>query len=381
MNIRERIRGIYRAPLIASRLMLRGRYDFVYDRMPVSLRGMPWAKRLNLARAGLNLLYRRTQPWSMPLHMQFELVNYCDLRCPVCPAGNREINRPLQTMEFSLFRAVMEEVGPNLLTASLWGWGESLLHPGLVDFLREAQKYKTTVFLSTNGQHLNRDEVIGAIAECPPTYLIVAVDGITDETNSRFRIGARLAPVLEGMRRLVEIKKRTRRALPVFHMRFIVMTHNEHELPHVEAFAASNGFELLSIRALSIIDSASGIAAHRQLIAENEEFRTGVSNGNAADHICMEPFWFPSMFADGTVVACAQDFNAQRPIGRIGAESGFRTIWESGAAAAIRRLIRDRSEALSFCRNCAAKQRAQTDTSIRAMWLKKASEGPFVIEG
>jgi organic radical activating enzyme len=227
----ERRRGIYRAPQIAARLLLDGRYDFVYDQMPISMLGMSWPKRLNLARSGLNLLYRRLQPWSMPLHMQFELINYCDLRCPVCPTGNRDISRPPRMMDFPLFRSVMEKVGPFLLTASLWGWGESLLHPNLADFLREAQRHKIAVLLSTNGQHLDRNEVIEAIMQHPPTFLIVAIDGLTDETNSRFRVGARLAPVLEGMRRLVEIKKRMRGQLPVFQMRFIPMKHNQHELP------------------------------------------------------------------------------------------------------------------------------------------------------
>lgn len=89
MKPQERFRGIYRAPLIAWRLLSQGRYDFVYDRMAVSQRRMSWSKRINLARSGLNLLYRRIYPWSMPLHMQFELANYCNLRCPVCPTGNR----------------------------------------------------------------------------------------------------------------------------------------------------------------------------------------------------------------------------------------------------------------------------------------------------
>lgn len=107
-------------------------------------------------------------------------------------------------MDLSLFRDTMAEVGPYLLTASLWGWGESLLHPQFADFLREAQKYKITVMLSTNGQNLDHNEVIDAISEYPPTFLIVAIDGITDESNARFRVGARLAPIIAGMRRLVE---------------------------------------------------------------------------------------------------------------------------------------------------------------------------------
>ena len=42
----------------------------------------------------------------------------------------------------------------------------------------------------------------------PPTYLIVAIDGLTDETNSVYQ-GARLAPALEGVRALADWKERS----------------------------------------------------------------------------------------------------------------------------------------------------------------------------
>jgi pyruvate-formate lyase-activating enzyme len=381
MKTRERIRGIGRSPLIALRIMMRGRYDFIYDRMAISQRGMSWAKRTNLARSGLNLFYRKIRPWGMPLHMQFELANQCNLRCPVCPTGNRELDRLPQMMDLSLFRDTMAEVGPYLLTASLWGWGESLLHPQLAGFLREAQKYKITVLLSTNGQNLDQDEVIDAIAEYPPTYLIVAIDGITDETNSRFRIGARLAPVINGMRKLVERKRRLRRSLPILQMRFIEMRHNRHELPQVEAFAASNGFEMLAFRTLSVIASDSGNSVHSQLAEGAVQSGKDPSDGQETDHVCMHPFWFPTLFADGTVVACDQDFNAQKPIGRMSAELKFRGLWTGAEAAAVRRVIRDESESLAFCRNCPERQRNSTDTSYRAIWLDHGRRREFVMEG
>jgi hypothetical protein len=190
----ERIGGIYRAPLLAARLMLQGRYDFVYDQMRISLRGIGWFKRANLALSGLNLLYRRVHPWSMPLHMQFELTSYCNVRCLVCPTG-AWTSSARRAMELS-FRQVMAEAGPYLLTASLWGWGESLLHPALADFLRRRKNI---------GRHFSFDQwaesAPGRNNRChhgyPPSYLIVAIDGITNETNSHFRVGARLEPIIE----------------------------------------------------------------------------------------------------------------------------------------------------------------------------------------
>lgn len=226
MRLGERWHGLVRAPKLAWDILARGEYSFVYDQMPVRLRRMPAAKRVNLLASGMNLLHRRLQPWSMPLHMQFELANFCNLRCPVCPTGIGEIRRKRQSMSPDLFRQVIDAVGPYLLTASLWAWGEPTLHPQLGRILQAARRHPLVTFLSTNGQNFCDRKVVDALIENPPTYLIVAIDGLTDEVNTRFRKGARLTNALEGVRRLAELKRRRGAQLPVLHMRFIVMRHN-----------------------------------------------------------------------------------------------------------------------------------------------------------
>jgi len=78
----------------------------------------------------------------------------------------------------------------------------------------------------------------------------------------------------------------------------------------------------------------------------------------------MQPFWFPSVLADGTLVACEQDFNASMPMGTVGDGQNFTDLWRGSRAAAVRRMLRDTSPDLLFCRNCPAAERATTDTSV-----------------
>ncbi len=374
----ERVRSLLRGPGLLFRVGFEGRYDFTYDQMPISLRGMSRGKRLNLIKSGGNLLRRSLRPWGMPLHMQFELANYCSLRCPVCPTGTREMARKPQAMAPDLFRSVMAEVGPYLLTASLWGWGESLLHPALPEILEAARQYDTAILLSTNGQHLDRDGVIEAVLRHPPSYLIVAVDGLTDETNSRYRVGARLEPALRGVRRIAEQRRARGRSLPVLHMRYIVMKHNQHEVDAAPAFARANGFDMISFRPLVIVDSQVALHAHRELVPGLGDYRAygDVRGTDAAvdDFVCMQPFWFPSLLADGTVVACEQDFNASMPLGIVRDGTSFADLWRGEQATAVRRAIRDVPHTAGFCQNCPARGRATTDTSVRS---ESVSDGPL----
>ncbi len=375
MRARERTDGLLRAPKLLWDVLVRGRYRFVYDMMDLTARDMSLAKRLNLVRAGGNLVRRRLRPWSMPLHMQFELTNVCNLRCPVCPTGARVVRRPPRFMDPELFERVIDEVGPTLLTASLWAWGEPLLHPEIERILRAIRRHDVVSLLSTNGQTLDREDVVRALVTEPPTHLIVALDGLTDETNTRFRKGARLAPALAGVRRIADIKRRTGAARPILHMRFIVMRHNQHELPDLDDFAREAGFDLLTVRTLSIIDTESH-DLHTSMVPDLEGVRPYDYEDGARvvrdDYVCQEPFWFPSVFADGTVVACEQDFNATLALGSLADGVGFRELWTSDRAAEVRRVIRDRPETLSFCTNCPYRDREGTDCSIEARVLSPA---------
>jgi MoaA/NifB/PqqE/SkfB family radical SAM enzyme len=367
----ERRQALRRAPLLLWHVLCRGRYDFVYDQMPIGMRGMSARKRLNLAMAGLNLGFRRLRPWSMPLHLQLELTNYCNLHCAVCPTGSGELTRRPQAMSPALAARVLEEVGPYLLTLTLWGWGESLLHPDLETILQSVAKQPAATLLSTNGGHLGKDRVIEALSRFPPTFLIVAIDGLTDATNARLRVGAKLAPVLDAVRTLADQKARARQHLPILQMRFIVMKHNLHEVPRLEEFAAAHGFDQVALRRLSIVTTPAGRAAHQNLSldAEGTDSPAVAGEGVGAAFICQQPFWFPSVYADGTVVACEQDCNAEAPLGTMADGASFSEVWRGRQAEKVRRQVRDAPETLTCCQNCPACRRPITDTSSRMITI------------
>lgn len=366
MRSHERWAYLRNSATIAWNVALRGRYDFAFDWMPMEIRGMSAAQRLNILRAGLNLFHRRLHPWSWPLHMQVELTSFCNLRCPVCPVGTGELTRAPKAIDVDLFRRLMEEVGPYLLTLSLWAWGEPLLHPELERVLAITAGYPAATLLSTNGQNLDRDGVQNALRKHPPHYLIVAIDGLSDETNSLYRKGARLEPALDGVRALAQWKRETGSRRPALVFRFLAMKHNEHELPRLREFAAGNGFDMVSTRTLSIIDSSD--EAHRALVPEADLMRAyGYHEDKRVrrdDFVCQHAFNFPTVFADGTVVACEQDFNGSHPYGVLSRETSFGGIWFSRAAAEIRKKIRDDPAQFSFCENCPFADRETSSCSL-----------------
>jgi MoaA/NifB/PqqE/SkfB family radical SAM enzyme len=180
---------------------------------------------------------------------------------------------------------------------------------------------------------------------------------------------------LQGVQRLAQMKKDRHQELPVLHMRFIAMKHNEHELSQVASFAAENGFDIVSVGSLTIRDLDK--SEHRQRVPQTKHFRAyDYADGHRVkrnDFICQQAFLFPAVFADGTVTVCDDDFNGTHPYGRFDVDGSFGEIWFGRKAAAIRKVIRTSRETFKFCRNCPLADRPTDTGSVEVLDLRKGT--------
>jgi MoaA/NifB/PqqE/SkfB family radical SAM enzyme len=377
MKAQKRLDYLLRSPRLLYSILLRGHYDFQYDMMDVHSRQMALTKRLNLIKAGMNLINRKLNPWSWPLYMQIELTNYCNLKCKVCATGRGILGRKPASIEPALFKRILDEVGPYLLTLSLFSWGEPLLHPQLAEILPMIQNRGITTFISTNGQNLDDPKVQKALIDYPPTYLIVALDGLTDQTNSEFRVGARLEPALNGVRTLAKMKRERNQQFPILHHSFIVMKHNEHEVPQLRQFAEDNQFDMLTVRTLSNIDTEDQ-ATFNEMVPTNPDYQPyEYQNGERLvrkDFICERAVVHPSVLVDGTVVPCCQCYSGKVAYGSVADGLSFADVWCGKKAVSLRKEIINNPDNISFCRNCTFKDRPVTDCHILRFIFKQGNK-------
>ena len=343
--------------------LCRGQYNFDYDMMSCRCYDMPFKKRWNIITTGYNMLARNPKVPNMPVHIMVELTNYCNLRCPVCPTGTKVLKRKPQNIDVGLYAKFMDDMSDYLLTSSLWGWGESLLHPEFEEILRLSFNRGVNIILSTNGQNLNDEKIINAILRYPPAHLIVALDGITDETLSVYRQGAKLKPALEGVKGIATWRKN---GVPKLDMRYIVMSHNEHEYPELSTFARNNKFDNLTIRTLSVIDSEGGIEAHSHLKPKGEKYAAykydGAKRVEYDGYICDSALHLPAIFSDGTLLLCCQDYDGQVKYGDLN-KSSFKELWFSERAAKMRKVVLSDNK-YKFCYNCPFKDRVVVGCTV-----------------
>ena len=77
------------------------------------------------------------------------------------------------------------------------------------------------------------DEALEALVKYKTTRIRVSVDGVTEETYRKYRVGGSLRKVLANIKKINEFKEKHQSEFPELLLQFILFGHNEHELERV----------------------------------------------------------------------------------------------------------------------------------------------------
>jgi MoaA/NifB/PqqE/SkfB family radical SAM enzyme len=338
---------------MALRALLTRRLTLECDRIPYHMDNLSIKKVVNWILVEASDSLRTEIPWGRPTHLQVEPTTHCNLRCALC-AVTQGMKRPSGHMDFAVFKRLVDEIGDYVFIMTLWDWGEPFLNPAVFDMIGYAKQKRIKVVSSTNGHLLGRDDHAGRIIRSGLDSLIVAVDGIRQETYQHFRHGGDLQTVLDGIRTLVAKKRELRSQTPLIHLRFIVMEHNEHEIPQLKELAAALGVDALSLKTLN---PSCGGADGGYLAPKDARYRRFVSGGDAQERIrrkrnpCKSLWINPAIHWNGSVCSCTFDHSESLLLGSL-QDSSFEDIWFGTAYRSLRRRFRRNWESIDLCREC-----------------------------
>ncbi len=337
-------------------LLFRRRIDFEFDRIPMRARSVTARKMLNLVLIGLNRLFPLTKVRGYPYMAHISPAGLCNLSCELCPVHDEGI-RGQELLPFATFKKFIDETADYLLYLILWSWGEPLLNPDFTRMTDYARRKNILTVTSTNLNRFSRDEA-KALAATGPDALIIALDGVTEETYGRLRKGGRAATVIENTRLLLEERARAGSNIPFVNLRMVVSKENEHEAEAFRALAKDLGVDMVSFKAFST--RQPGFADpefDKRFAPENERYRWYrylpgyVADRRPKKYACKFPWTKPTLFPDGEVLACEFDLRYERPFGNIRRQS-FREIWFGPEAAAFRKSFRADRDSVRYCRDC-----------------------------
>ena len=294
----------------------------------------------------------RTVVWGVPPVLTIEPTNLCNLKCPLCATGSGEMERVAGRMSLQTFGRIMEAMGDDIFFLLIYHQGEPYYNKHFTDFVRLAKKKRIYVTTSTNG-HYFTDKNIHDTIECGLDSMIVSIDGASQESYAQYRVGGTLAKVISGTRRLMQERKKRGSRTPNVALQFLVMKHNEHEIPEIRRLAREIGVDRLLIKNIEV---RSVEEAHKWLPDENV-FRRYNFDGkdlvvkNSEKESCTRPWLSTLINWDGTFVPCCFDKNGHYGMGNIH-KNALDEIWKGDPFQDFRTRLLSNRRNIDICRNC-----------------------------
>jgi hypothetical protein len=198
---------------------------------------------LNLWLSRYEMLTVSERVWSLPIRLNVEPINACNLRCPGCHTGVRDVGRSGGVMSPDLYRRLLAELGEYLFLVDFHNWAEGLLSKNIDTMIREAVAYGIATSTSTNLSFPFNEARAERLVSSGLHVLGVSIDGAQQETYEKYRRGGDLDLVLENCRRIAAVKRRLGSDTPHLIWGFHAFSHNEHDVPHARALAKEIGME------------------------------------------------------------------------------------------------------------------------------------------
>lgn len=290
--------------------------------------------------------------WGKPVSITIEPTTSCNLRCPQCISGLRDFTRPTGMLNFELFAKILDETEEELVWLILYFQGEPFLNKDFLKFVEYANQKKIYTATSSNA-HYFTDEVAKQTIQSGLSRLIISIDGTTQETYSKYRIGGDLDKVIEGTKKLLDWKRELKMQHPYIIWQFIVFKHNEHQLPEVKRMAKELGVEL-GIKTAQIYDYQTSDA----FIPSNEDLSRYHKTEAGAYEIkgsllnqCWRMWRATVVTWNGQIVPCCFDKDAKQTIGNT-LNTGVYQIWHSQPYQQFRQSILKSRKEIDMCKNC-----------------------------
>ncbi|BBA32756.1 radical SAM domain protein [Methylocaldum marinum] len=205
------------------------------------------------------------------------------------------------------------------------------MHPHIYEMIEYIGQRNIGTNLSTNFNKIspqNIDRLINSGLE----YLILSIDGISQETYSKYRVGGNIETVLDNVRTLVKRRSELKSSTPYIEWQFIVFEHNAKEVDAARMLAAE-----LGVNRFRVIPPGLPFDAENPDELRDKWFVKNYSSDNGGsveefrdviDTACLYMYRSFTVNPDGHTAPCCIVYGTHNDFGDINKE-GFRSIWNN----------------------------------------------------
>lgn len=285
----------------------------------------------------------------IPLYLDIELTNYCNIHCNMCPVGTGVMKRNRGFMSDEVFGKILDNIKRyHIQGVRLIRWGEPTLHTRFLDWMEALKDEGVLVHFNTNGLLLD-EEMIRRIIDIKVDSVKFSFQGIDDLTYREMRSGGSYSKLLSIIK-MMHAMRRDR--CPYISVTTSTTYESDEEILHFKK-EISPYCDEVSVGKTKI----QHIDIERMKLPKNrrevyERFMKADKCGMRRMASCPEIWDKLSINWDGSVSACCQDYDNIMIVGNI-LEQDLKEIFHDEKERYYREVLKNNNyEQLALCQNC-----------------------------
>lgn len=287
----------------------------------------------------------------LPSFMIIEPTNFCNLRCIMCPYPS--MLRKKTHMDLVLYKNIIDQIKGHVEFIWLHLYSESLINNNIYEMIDYAENNSIKTGLSTNGTLLN-DSNINSLLKTKLDLLIIAMDGIKEETYENIRRGAKYEVTKKNIENFMRLKNSLETKMKVV-LQCINMKQTSDEVDAFKNYWSKFAFHNILIK--NFHNFAGQIDSINIL---NNDIKNRIANNN----VCFEPWVGLTVQSNGDVVPCCNDYDGKYVIGNCKSEP-ISKLWNNQRMQNLRSMfINNTSRSGTLCQNCDTPCIRKSDLSI-----------------
>jgi len=261
---------------------------------------------------------------SLPYILHLDTFNSCNLACPFCPTGTKQLVRKKMRLSIDKAKDVIDAVKSHVLYINLYNWGEPFLNPDIFEIINYASKSGIFTLISSN-LSLKVENLAERVIDSGLDDLRVSMDGIEQSTLEKYRRRANCELVLENIRKIVELKRKRRTKKPSIQVKFLVFRHNEHEISRLPNLCRELGVDSFT--------PGQAFVYHESFVPRRPDYQPVQRIFSKPCHYLYTTL---TTEADGHISPCCVNTNARFDLGTLEDLVDLSRFWNSTKFRAMR---------------------------------------------
>jgi len=278
----------------------------------------------------------------LPYVEQIETTNLCSFSCVMCPRGQGKMTRNNKEMSMDLFKSIVSQIeyswkkqlntkrDPKLILNSidyieevglrLHHFGSPLLDKRLIERIEYIKKYCSfPIHMSISAEHLSQN-ISNSLLNTNIERLVIALDGNDQDSYASVRgPNVNYDKACENINYLISLKK-NKKANTIIDIQYINLNQNQNEI-----YLFEKKWNKIGVN--SVIKPFFPYPDIPKYVQNNDD---------AFSDFCIWPLLSIVITAEGFVVPCCADYNAENIIGNLNNES-LENIWNGSKYRDFRR--------------------------------------------